>query len=163
MEVVELKSDEREAIPVGSESSHISPQTLLWPQDSQHLLYSSCTLLLACISCPVSSSSISPKSHPLHVWQVDVRLTSDLKQVLLDESEAYSRGLKGPKLPRTPSVADILLKYVESERGFRHSTDVQEQVSFGPVGFFCFAIHQNIRSFISCTSSSLSTAALTLV
>lgn len=64
------------------------------------------------------------------LMQVELRLPAALKQVLVDEHEAFSKGKRLPPLPRKPCVADILHRYVEESRQARQVVDVEEQVPF---------------------------------
>jgi hypothetical protein len=55
-------------------------------------------------------------------------LPAALKQVLVDEHEALKKGLRLPPVPRNPSVAEILLQYVEESRASGQVVDGEEQV-----------------------------------
>ena len=58
-----------------------------------------------------------------------MRLPAALKQILLDEHTATKKGLRLPPLPRKPSVADILDRYIEDSREERQIAELEEQVT----------------------------------
>ena len=64
----------------------------------------------------------------LCVTQIQVQLPASLKQLLLDGHQAFSKGQKLPRLPHSPTVGDILQRYLEERTGEKQLIDPREEV-----------------------------------
>ena len=62
--------------------------------------------------------------------QIEVRLPAALKEILVNEHEAFKKGLKLPPIPRKPSVMDILNEYVKECHTPGPNVTPEEKVRF---------------------------------
>lgn len=61
--------------------------------------------------------------------QINVHLPAALKEVLVNEHEAFKKGLRLPPIPRKPSVMDILNEYVRECQAPGPSVSPEEKAS----------------------------------